>query len=164
MRGRLQGVFIVVVAGGPRLGDLESGAAASFLSLQGTVLSGGIAVLVGVAVLAAAVPSFRRYQPNLRDEPHSFAAAEEAEARITAEHGRSAPYHRRRHCLRSSQRRETVAPQVRGGARSGQPGHACVVTTTRNSGAAADSAATDSGDAPVKRCAPLRWAAGHING
>jgi MFS family permease len=65
MRGRLQGVFIVVVSGGPRLGDLESGAAASFLSLSGAVVSGGIAVLVGVAALAAAVPSFRRYKPNL---------------------------------------------------------------------------------------------------
>ncbi len=61
MRGRLQGVFIVVVVGGPRLGDLESGAAASVLSLPGAVVSGGLAVLVGVAVLAAAVPSFRRY-------------------------------------------------------------------------------------------------------
>jgi predicted MFS family arabinose efflux permease len=65
MRGRLQGVFVVVVAGGPRLGDLESGAAASFLSLSGAVVSGGIAVLVGVAVLAAAVPGFRRYKPVL---------------------------------------------------------------------------------------------------
>ena len=65
MRGRLQGVFIVVVSGGPRLGDLESGAAASVLSLSGAVVSGGIAVLVGVAVLAAAVPSFRRYRPSL---------------------------------------------------------------------------------------------------
>jgi MFS family permease len=69
MRGRLQGVFFIVVSGGPRLGDLESGAAASALSLQGAVLSGGVAVLVGVAVLAAAVPSFRRYRPNLTSPP-----------------------------------------------------------------------------------------------
>jgi len=64
MRGRLQGVFIVVVNGGPRLGDLESGAAAAILTLPAAVVSGGIAVLVGVAVLAAAVPSFRRYRPH----------------------------------------------------------------------------------------------------
>ena len=62
MRGRLQGVFIVVVAGGPRLGDLESGAAASVLSLSGAVVSGGIAVVAGVALLALAVPGFRRYR------------------------------------------------------------------------------------------------------
>jgi hypothetical protein len=67
MRGRLQGVFIVVVNGGPRLGDLESGAAASVFSLPGAVLSGGIAVLIGVAVLAVAVPSFRRYEFHTDD-------------------------------------------------------------------------------------------------
>ena len=66
MRGRLQGVFIVVVSGGPRLGDLESGAASAVFSLPGAVVSGGIAVLVGVAALAAAVPSFRRYRPPPR--------------------------------------------------------------------------------------------------
>jgi hypothetical protein len=58
----LQGVFVVVVAGGPRVGDLESGAAASVLSLQNAVLSGGVAVLIGVALLAVAVPGFRRYR------------------------------------------------------------------------------------------------------
>ena len=69
MRGRLQGVFIVVVSGGPRLGDLESGLAASVFPLPGAVVSGGIAVLVGVAVLAAAVPSFRRYRPPIELDP-----------------------------------------------------------------------------------------------
>jgi MFS family permease len=62
MRGRLQGVFVVVVAGGPRLGDLESGAAASLFSLQTAVVSGGVAVMAGVVLLALAVPSFRRYR------------------------------------------------------------------------------------------------------
>ena len=69
MRGRLQGVFIVVVSGGPRLGDLESGLAASVFPLPGAVVSGGVAVLVGVAVLAAAVPSFRRYRPPIELDP-----------------------------------------------------------------------------------------------
>jgi MFS family permease len=86
MRGRLQGVFIAVVAGGPRLGDLESGAAASVLSLQGAVVSGGVAVLVGVAVLAAAVPSFRRYQPRLHTQEHPF-PPREAEAEVVPEPG-----------------------------------------------------------------------------
>ncbi len=65
MRGRLQGVFTVVVAGGPRIGDLESGVAASIFSLGGAVVSGGVVVLVGVAALAAAVPTFRRFKPDL---------------------------------------------------------------------------------------------------
>ena len=57
-----------MVSGGPRLGDLESGAASAVLSLPGAVISGGIAVLIGVAALAAAVPSFRRYRPPLHHE------------------------------------------------------------------------------------------------
>ena len=77
MRGRLQGVFVVVVSGGPRLGDLESGVAASLFALPGAVVSGGIAVLIGVAVLAAAVPSFRRYRPDLVAEQSELPALPE---------------------------------------------------------------------------------------
>ncbi len=79
MRGRLQGVFIVVVSGGPRLGDLESGAAASLVSLQWAVMSGGFAVLAGVALLALAVPSFRRYRA-----PHRAVTAEFPGSPVTA--------------------------------------------------------------------------------
>lgn len=61
MQGRIQGVFIVVVAGGPRLGDLEAGAAATLGGLEFAVVSGGLACLAGIAVLAARVPTFRRY-------------------------------------------------------------------------------------------------------
>lgn len=88
MRGRLQGVFIVVVSGGPRLGDLESGAAASIFSLPAAVISGGIAVLVGVAVLAAAVPSFRRfrsYPPSPHETPRAYPLPETAAAELTAD-------------------------------------------------------------------------------
>jgi MFS family permease len=53
MRGRLQGVFIVVVAGGPRLGDLVLGGEASWMGEGWAAVVGGLscAVLV-VAVLA----------------------------------------------------------------------------------------------------------------
>jgi hypothetical protein len=61
LRGRLQGVFIVVVTGGPRLGDFEAGSVASGFGTQVSVVSGGLACLVGVAALAAAYPSFARY-------------------------------------------------------------------------------------------------------
>jgi MFS family permease len=73
LRGRLQGVFIVVVAGGPRLGDLEAGATASLVSPGFSVISGGLACVAGVAALAAAVPSFRRYD-------HQHAIAEQRES------------------------------------------------------------------------------------
>jgi MFS family permease len=61
LRGRLQGVFIVVVAGGPRFGDIESGTVASLAGTEFSVVSGGLACLVGVAALAARYPSFAQY-------------------------------------------------------------------------------------------------------
>ena len=62
LRGRLGGVFIAVVAGGPRLGDVEAGAAASLVSAQFSVVSGGVACILGVVVLALLAPSFARYE------------------------------------------------------------------------------------------------------
>jgi MFS family permease len=58
MRGRMQGVFIVVVAGGPRLGDLRAGAMASAASVSVAMVSGGVLVVVAMAVVALVVPSF----------------------------------------------------------------------------------------------------------
>jgi hypothetical protein len=58
MRGRMQGVFIVVVAGGPRLGDLRAGALASAASVSVAMVSGGVVIVVAMAVAAVAVPSF----------------------------------------------------------------------------------------------------------
>ena len=61
MRGRLGGVFIVVVAGGPRLGDGRAGAGAELVGPQGAVVAGGLVVIGLTAACAAAVPRFRRY-------------------------------------------------------------------------------------------------------
>ncbi len=61
MRGRLQGVFIVVVAGGPRLGDFLAGSAADLTSPRATVLCGGLACVVLVGLLALRWPGFARY-------------------------------------------------------------------------------------------------------
>jgi hypothetical protein len=61
MQGRLQGVFIVVVTGGPRLGDLEAGAVATAFTPQVSVVSGGLACLAGIGLLALAMPAFVRY-------------------------------------------------------------------------------------------------------
>jgi MFS family permease len=58
MRGRMQGVFIVVVAGGPRLGDLRAGALASAASVTVAMVSGGIVIVVAMVVVALVVPSF----------------------------------------------------------------------------------------------------------
>jgi MFS family permease len=58
MRGRMQGVFIVVVAGGPRLGDLRAGAMASAASVSVAMVSGGVVVVLAMLVVALVVPSF----------------------------------------------------------------------------------------------------------
>lgn len=60
-RGRLQGVFTVVVAGGPRLGDVESGGIATLTSEAFSVVSGGLACVLAVGALCVAMPQFLRY-------------------------------------------------------------------------------------------------------
>ena len=50
-----------MVTGGPRLGDLEAGAVATALTPQLSVVSGGLACLAGIGLLALAVPAFVRY-------------------------------------------------------------------------------------------------------
>ena len=69
MQGRLQGVFIVVVAGGPRLGDFEAGAVAAAFTPRISVVSGGLACLVGIGLLALAVPAFLGY--DARNPPRA---------------------------------------------------------------------------------------------
>jgi len=61
LRGRMSAVHILVVTGGPRLGDFESGIVAALTSPFASVVSGGLACLAGVGALALAVPAFRRY-------------------------------------------------------------------------------------------------------
>jgi MFS family permease len=58
MRGRMQGVFIVVVTGGPRLGDLRAGVLASTVGVSAAMVSGGVVIVVAMVVVAVAVPSF----------------------------------------------------------------------------------------------------------
>ncbi|WP_220488425.1 MFS transporter [Tessaracoccus sp. MC1756] len=61
-RGRLQGVFIVVVAGGPRIADVVHGGAAEAVGPAWATGGGGLLVLVGLAVAALVFPAFRRYR------------------------------------------------------------------------------------------------------
>ncbi len=64
MRGRMQGVFLVVVAGGPRLGDLRAGAMASAAGVSVAMVSGGVIIIVAMLVVAIAVPSFCRFRAS----------------------------------------------------------------------------------------------------
>ncbi|MEU1480200.1 MFS transporter [Streptomyces sp. NPDC005760] len=62
MRGRMQGVFTVVVAGGPRLADVLHGTAGSVFGARAAAAGGGLLVVVVMLALAFAVPGLRRYR------------------------------------------------------------------------------------------------------
>jgi hypothetical protein len=63
-QGRLQGVFIAVVAGGPRLGDVRAGAAAAAFGASVSWVGGGLAAAVVALALGVAFPALIRYSPR----------------------------------------------------------------------------------------------------
>jgi predicted MFS family arabinose efflux permease len=65
--GRMLGIHILVVTGGPRLGDVEAGVVARLVSPTFSVISGGLACVVGAAVVAVLYPELRRARANAHD-------------------------------------------------------------------------------------------------
>jgi MFS family permease len=61
LRGRMSAIFMLVVTSGPRLGDLESGIAASLTTAGLAVVSGGLACVVGAVVIVAFFPALAAY-------------------------------------------------------------------------------------------------------
>jgi MFS family permease len=61
LRGRLSSVHIAVVTGGPQIGDAEAGAVAALTSPRVSVVSGGVACILGVLLLLRRVPELARY-------------------------------------------------------------------------------------------------------
>ncbi len=61
LRGRMGALYMVVVTGGPRLGDIESGAVAGLTSATTAVLTGGLACIAGAIGVALAFPALARY-------------------------------------------------------------------------------------------------------
>jgi hypothetical protein len=57
-RSRISSIQMAVVTGGPRLGDVESGVVANFTSTEFSIVSGGVACIVGVLVLMRWRPTF----------------------------------------------------------------------------------------------------------
>ena len=64
MRGRMSAAFSLVVTGGPRLGDIESGSVAGAAGVRVSVVSGGLLCLAGVALIALAFPALRHYDTH----------------------------------------------------------------------------------------------------
>jgi MFS family permease len=63
LRGRLSALNIAVVTGGPRLGDIEAGTVAAATSPQVSVVTGGLACVAGVAVIARVLPELGAWRP-----------------------------------------------------------------------------------------------------
>jgi MFS family permease len=61
LRGRMAGVELLSYAAGPPAGQLRSGAVAAVTSVRFSLASGGLACVVAVAGVSAALPAFRRY-------------------------------------------------------------------------------------------------------
>jgi MFS family permease len=63
-RSRIIAIQLAVVQGGPRVGDLESGGVATLAGTQFSVVSGGVACVLGAAALALAMPAFAHHRAS----------------------------------------------------------------------------------------------------
>lgn len=68
MRGRLGGIEFAQVASTPSLGNLEAGVVASLTSLRFSIMSGGIACVLGTLAVAACFPVLLRYDSRRPSE------------------------------------------------------------------------------------------------
>lgn len=68
MRGRLSGIELAQVASAPALGNVEAGVVATLTSLRFSVVSGGLACVVGTFATALALPALVRYDSQ---SPHA---------------------------------------------------------------------------------------------
>jgi len=75
LRGRMSSVFMLVVASGPRLGDVEAGTVAAVGGVRFSVVSGGLACLAGVALVVFLFPALVRYDAVEGREQAAEAAA-----------------------------------------------------------------------------------------
>jgi hypothetical protein len=62
LRGRMTSVNMLFYIGGPQLGELEAGVAASLIGLAPSIVIGGLGVLAATAVIGFLVPSLNRYE------------------------------------------------------------------------------------------------------
>jgi hypothetical protein len=76
MRGRLAGIELICYSSGPLLGDVEAGAVASVFTPSISVLSGGILCVLGVSLLALALPQLRRYDNRNSSRDHISVATD----------------------------------------------------------------------------------------
>jgi hypothetical protein len=66
MRGRVSGVEFAVYAGGPVLGDVESGVVGGLAGLPFAIVSGGVACVIAAGLFAARVRGLATYRTTPR--------------------------------------------------------------------------------------------------
>lgn len=70
LRGRLSSIHIAVVSGGPRIGDFEAGTVASLTTPQFSVVSGGLACILGAIFISRKMPELPEYvSASVDDSP-----------------------------------------------------------------------------------------------
>ena len=70
MRGRLEGIGLAVWGTGPSIGNAEAGFVAALTNVRTSIVSGGVACILGAGVLAWLLPRYRRYEaPRARSHP-----------------------------------------------------------------------------------------------
>lgn len=76
LRGRMSSVHIMVVTGGPPIGDFASGSAGEALGLRTTSIVGGVGVVLGMVGLARRIPDFARWRDPARVDAAAAAHAD----------------------------------------------------------------------------------------
>lgn len=69
IRGRMVSVNMIFFMGGPQLGEFEAGMLAALMGAQLSVVTGGLATIIVVAIMAVKIPHLRRYDVH---EEHLF--------------------------------------------------------------------------------------------
>lgn len=61
IRGRMTAINMIFFMGGPQLGEFEAGLLAAFMGAKLSVVTGGIGTLIAVGIMAATIPTLRKY-------------------------------------------------------------------------------------------------------
>ena len=72
LRGRTQALNLMVVTGGPRLGDVEAGVAAGLVGVGPSIVLGGLACLVGTGLVAAGFKTLPAYRAQPQEAVSLF--------------------------------------------------------------------------------------------
>jgi MFS family permease len=91
LRGRMNAIQTAVVAGGPRLGDLESGLVGTLVSPTFSVVSGGLASIAAATIMTLVMPTFWRLRLVMSASPGHASGTPHPAAEPSPEEGISGP-------------------------------------------------------------------------